>query len=63
VVIDNCVFKTTGRSPAIYGNGNHTISNCTFSGERATNVELVEAEGSIIKDNNKMNAASVQLMF
>lgn len=61
VVIDNCIFKTSGRSPAIYGNGKHTISNCTFSGNRATNIELVEAEGSDIKDNNKMNGAGVHV--
>lgn len=52
VVIENCTFNTPGREPAIYGNGKHTIRNCTFKGDRQINVLLIEAEGSTIEDND-----------
>ena len=63
VLIENCVFKTTGKSPVIFGNGSHTIRNCIFAGDRATNIELIEGEGSIIEQNNKLAPSSVQVSF
>lgn len=61
VLIENCVFKTSGRSPAIYGNGSHTIRNCTFEGDRATNILLIESEGSVVEENNKIKEGTVRL--
>jgi photosystem II stability/assembly factor-like uncharacterized protein len=51
VLIENCTFNTPGRSPAIYGNGRHTIHNCSFNGNRTTNILLIEAEGSVVEGN------------
>jgi polygalacturonase len=63
VTIENCIFKTSGRSPVVYGNGSHIIRNCTFAGDRATNVLLVEAEGSVIEENNKVSEGTVRVSF
>lgn len=59
VLIENCTFNTPGRAPTIYGNGKHTIRNCTFKGDRQRNILLIEAEGSIIEQNN----ANVETFF
>ena len=63
VLIENCIFKTPGRSPVIYGNGSHTIRNCTFTGERTNNIQLIEAEGSVVEENNKVDPKTVHIIF
>jgi len=61
IVIENCTFKTPGRAPLIYGNGKHTIRNCTFDGSRQTNILLTEAEGSVVENNTNMDASTVRI--
>lgn len=63
VLIENCTFKTSGRSPVIYGNGSHTIRNCSFEGERVVNIRLVEGEGSVVEQNNKIKTGTVEISF
>jgi len=63
VVIEDCTFKTPGREPLIYGNGKHIIRNCTFEGNRQTNILLSEADGSVIENNNNMNTATVRVTY
>jgi hypothetical protein len=63
VLIENCIFKTPGRSPVIYGNGSHTIRNSTFTGERINNIQLVEAEGSVVEENNKVDLNTVHIIL
>ncbi|HEX7904189.1 MAG TPA: right-handed parallel beta-helix repeat-containing protein [Chitinophagaceae bacterium] len=63
VIIENCTFKTPGRAPLIYGNGKHIIRNCTFDGNRQTNILLTEADGSVIEKNNNIGAATVHVSY
>jgi photosystem II stability/assembly factor-like uncharacterized protein len=61
VLIENCIFNTPGRTPVIYGNGSQTVHNCIFKGDRATNILLVEAEGSVIEKNNNLKPETVKV--